>query len=189
MEGTLQEKERETMKKPFRDTEWWKLIRTVLQMIGIAALMWLMIEAARWAVTEVHAEDRTMWAICQPDDVLIVRDGPKKGFAATGELKPGTAVTTDGKKRNGYLHLVDMANESGTGWVRSIYLVDEEPETVNRTATVISKGRLAARRCIGGERVRWLKPGQTVTVYYRTSEWCVTDKGYVVTRYLRVDGE
>jgi hypothetical protein len=70
-----------------------------------------------------------------------------------------------------------------------VYLVDEEPEYIGRTATVISKGRLSARRCIGGERVRWLKPGQIVTVWYMTSEWCVTDRGYVMTKYLEIDGD
>ena len=177
------------MKKPFRETEAWKWIRTLLEFGLLVLIVLLLIYAYSWAVDQVHAEEKTVWVICQKDNVVQVRDGPGKKYTATGELEPCRAMKTDGKKRNGFTHLIDMANESGTGWVKSVYLADEEPEVVNRTATVISKGRLAARRSIGGERVRWLKPGKTVTVYYRTSEWCVTDKGYVMRKYLEVDGE
>ena len=177
------------MKKRFRDTEVWKWIRTLLE-FGLLVLIILAVMAVySWVVESIHAEEGTRWVICQPDDVVMIREGPKKSRTATGELEPCEAVRTDGKTRNGFTHLIDMANESGDGWARSIYLVDEEPEVINRTARVVCKGRLAARRCIGGERVRWLKSGQEVMVYYRTSEWCVTEYGYVMTMYLRVDGE
>ena len=175
------------MKKRFRDTEAWKYIRTVLEMIALVFGIWLLVQCFEWLGGQVKAE--TMWVVCSPDDVLLVRESPKKTSAAVSELVPGTEVETSGKVRNGYTKLTGLASESENGWVRSIYLVDEEPEYIGRAATVISKGRLAARRCIGGERVRWLKPGSTVTVWFRTSEWSVTDKGYVQSRYLRVDGE
>jgi len=175
------------MKKRFRDTEVWKILRTVLEMIALILAIWLMIQCVDWLGGQVKAEK--MWVICSPDDVLLVRESPKKTAQATSELTPGTAVETSGKVRNGYTKLTDMASESEVGWVRSVYLVDEAPEYIGRTATVVSKGRLAARRCIGGERIRWLKPGSTVTVWFRTSEWSVTDRGYVQSRFLQVDGE
>ena len=174
-------------RKRFRDTEAWKYIRTVLELIALIFGIWLLIQCLDWMGAQVKAE--TMWVICEPDDVLLIRSEPKKASPAISELVPGTEVETSGKVRNGYAKLTDLSSESGVGWVRSIYLVDEEPEYVNRIARVISKGRLAARRCIGGERIRWLKPGQTVTVWYMTSEWCVTDLGYVQTRYLELEDE
>ena len=175
------------MKKRFRDTEAWKYIRTVLEMIALVFGIWLLVQCFEWLGGQVKAE--TMWVVCSPDDVLLVRSEPKKSGTAISELVPGTEVETSGKVRNGYAKLTDMSSETGVGWVRNVYLVDEEPEYIGRTATVISKGRLSARRCIGGERVRWLKPGQSVTVWYMTSEWCVTDRGYVMTKYLQIDGD
>lgn len=173
--------------KRFRETLAWKMIRTVLEILAIAFAVFML--CTLFAGLSALAETETKWVICHPDDVVIVREQAKKKSFAISELPPGTEVITDGKVKNGYIRIVNMASESGSGWMRTVYLVDEEPEAVNRTATVISKGRLAARRCIGGERVRWLKPGQTLTVWFRTSEWCVTDKGYVQTKYLRVDGD
>ena len=171
------------MKKRFRDTIAWKLIRTILQLIALIALMLLFI----WIGSEVRAEKEpeARWVFC--NDVLLVREGPKKTHTATGELEPGTQVWTDGKVRNGYCHLVNLANESGDGWVRSIYLTDKEPQKIDCEATVISKGRLAARRTVNGERTSWLKPLSTVTVYWATDEWAVTNKGYVMTKYLEFD--
>lgn len=175
------------MKKRFRDTEAWKYIRTVLEMIVLIFGLWLLIQCVDWFCCQVRAE--TMWVVCSPDDVLLVRNDPKKSAPAISELLPGSEVETSGTVRNGYAKLTDMNSETGVGWVRNVYLVDEEPKYIGKSATVVSRGRLAARRCIGGERVRWLKPGQIVTVWFRTSEWCVTDKGYVMTKYLQIDGD
>jgi len=179
------------MKKPFRETEGWKWIRTLLEMAAFVLVFLLLLWLFGWFASEVHAEKepQTMWVICQPDDVVLVRTGPSIRSGSISELKPGTMVHTDGKQRNGFLHIVEMNSESGEGWVKHKYLVDEEPERVDCKATVVSKGRLAARRSIRGARVRWLKPGQTVTVSWITSEWCVTDKGYVMRQYLKLDGE
>lgn len=172
------------MRKRFRDSEAWKWIRTILQLVGIAIGIFLLITACGAILDEAHAETEpeARWVFC--NDVLLVREGPKKALPATGELEPGTMVWTDGKVRNGYCHLINLANESGDGWVKSIYLTDEEPMRIDREATVISKGRLAARRTVGGERKAWLKPQSVLTVYWMTSEWAVTNKGYVMVRYL-----
>jgi len=171
------------MKKRFRDTIGWKLLRTFLELIAIIVVilvfMWI------GSVVRAEREPEARWVFC--NDALLVREGPKKTFTATGELEPGTQVWTDGKVCNGYCHLVNLANESGDGWVRNIYLTDEEPEKVSAEATVISKGRLAARRTVNGERKAWLKPLSTITVYWITSEWAVTNKGYVMSKYLEFD--
>lgn len=175
------------MKKPFRDTELWKWIRTLIEFLVLILLVLAVINACSWMTEQAHAETEpeARWVFCA--DVLLVREGPKKSWAATGELEPGTMVWTDGKVRNGYIHLVNLANESGDGWVKKVYLIDEEPYRMDREGTVISKGRLSARRTIGGERRAWLKPRSTVTVYWMTDEWCVTNKGYVMTKYLEFD--
>ena len=172
------------MTKRFRDTEVWKLLRVFAEIALIVLAVLALIHGCEWVISEAHAEKEpeARWVFC--NDVLLVREGPKKSSAATGELDPGTMVWTDGKVRNGYCHLVNLANESGDGWVRKVYLVDEEPVRIEREATVVSKGRLAARRTVGGERKAWLKPQSTLDVYWITSEWAVTNKGYVMLKYL-----
>jgi hypothetical protein len=46
--------------------------------------------------------------------------------------------------------------------------------------------RIAARKSAGGDIRCWLKSGDEVFVYYRTDEWCVTDRGFIMTKYLEV---
>ena len=172
------------MKKRFRDTEVWKLLRVLLELTAIILTILALIHACEWFISEAHAEKEpeARWVFC--NDILLVREGPKKTYMATGELDPGTMVWTDGKIRNGYCHLVNLANESGDGWVKNVYLTDEEPLQIDREARVISKGRLAARRTVNGELRKWLKPDSTVTVYWITDEWAVTSQGYVMLKYL-----
>ena len=177
------------MKKRFRETEGWKWVRTLAEFALLALIILALITACEWAFSQVRAEKatETRWVFCR--DTLLVREGTKKTFPATGELEPGTMVFTDGKVRNGYIHLIGLANESGDGWARKIYIVDEEPEVLNCRAEVISKGRLAARKSIGGELKKWLKPGSNLTAYIATSEWCITDSGYVMMKYIEIYGE
>ena len=170
------------MKKRFRDTGVWKVIRTVLELAAMTLMVLALIQACEFVMNQAHAETEPMWVFC--DDVLLVREGPKKSCTATGELEAGTMVWTDGTVRNGYCHLINLANETGDGWVKRSYLTGEEPMRIDREATVASKGRLAARRSAGGERKAWLKPGSTLNVYWITAEWAVTNKGYVMLKYL-----
>lgn len=170
--------------KRFRNTEVWKYIRTLLEMIGLALLILALIHACEWVIGQAKAEEEfePRWVICH--DALLVREYPSKRSVAVGELEPGTMVWTDGKTRNGYTHLVNLANETGDGWVGGKYLIGEEPYRIDREATVVSRGRLAARKTMGGKLRTWLKPLSTVMVYWLTSEWAVTEKGYVMVKYL-----
>ena len=152
--------------------------------IIIVILLITILFAMACALTWTRALSEDAYIICHPDSEVVVRENPRKTAHASGELKVGDKIHLDGKKRNGYYHCVDMANETGDGWVSSQYIVFDEPYYINRQATVISKGRLAARSSIKGKVKRWLKPQSLLTVYYITEEWCVTDKGYVKTKYL-----
>ena len=135
----------------------------------------------------VRTNAEEAYVICYPESTVVVREHPKKTALATGELTAGHLLHLDGKQKNGYYHCIDMANESGDGWVSKLYITFEEPIFVNLEARVISKGRLAARTTINGERKKWLYPDEWVVLYYWTSEWCVTNYGYVKTKYLEID--
>ena len=178
------------MKKNFMETELFKWLKVIVELIIIAAI----IVAAVLFLQDLGLADEAeqhdvMYVICTPGDIVNIRPHPNKHGEPEGFLEPGDMVFVDGKKRNGYVHCVLMHNEAGEGWVFAGYLVEDEPEFLNRNATIVSKGRLAARKYVGGKRTRWLKPMATVRVYYWTDEWCVTNCGYVQSRYLEVDGD
>ena len=81
---------------------------------------------------------------------------------------------------------MDVANETGEGWIHGGYVVWQEPRTVNAEMIVTGGRRVACRNSIGGKLVRWAQRGATVTVYLTDGEWAVTDKGYVMLEYLGV---
>lgn len=181
-------------KKRFRDTDLWKWIRTLIELalvVGAIIAFVTMIQslgiAEEW--DEHEPEFEIAYVICTKDDHVNVRPFPNTKQEPSGYLEPGDIVYLDGRKRNGYCHVVGLSNEDGEGWVHKGYLVSYPPELVDKDATVISKGRLAARKYVNGKRTRWLKPGSTVHIWYMSEEWCCTNRGYVQTKYLELDGE
>lgn len=172
--------------KKFFESEVWSWIRTVIEIIliicGIVAASILFAEAA-------NAETTECWVLCSPESYVCIHGKPSRNDDAFGGASCGTRLETDGKQRNGFLHVVNVPAEETTGWISAGYIVYSEPKAVNRTATVISDGRLAARKCVGGKIVKWLKPGQEITVIFRSDDWCYTSAGYVRTEFLRLEGE
>lgn len=132
---------------------------------------------------------KVMYAICTKGDRVNIRPFPNTKSEPSGWLEPGDSVYLDGKKRNGFYHCVGLNTEMGDGWIHKGYLVEDEPELVNRTGVIASRSKVKARKNVGGARTRWLKPGGTVRVSYWSDTWCVTDCGYVMSKYIELDGE
>lgn len=175
--------------KNFRDMEWWKWVRTLLELIGLVLLITAVVMAANaFFGAAVKAEEyETGYAICMPNDYVNVRPYPSTRNEPIGWLDPGDEVLLDGRRKNGYVHCICMSNEAGEGWVFAGYIVADKPEMLDCEATVDSNGRLAARKYVNGKRTRWLKPGATLKVYWRSDEWCATNCGYVQTQYLEME--
>lgn len=148
----------------------------------VLALLMMVVFLVGSAVAE-----ETYYVLCKPDSFVYVREFPKKNSEEIGFLYYGDSVEVDGKKRNGYWHVVGVNTESGDGWVRKLYLDDDEPiQMTPQKYLVVSKGRLATRNGVKGKRQGWLKPGSEIKVYGMNDEWAVTNKGYVKAEYLEV---
>lgn len=135
------------------------------------------------------ADSDGYFILCHPESFVNARFSPSKHGSLIGTLNCGDYVETDGLKKRGYIHCVNMTFESDDGWVSEGYLVKVEPVIKETTATVVSDGRVACREKIGGKRIRWVKPGSEVTIYAKTEEWCVTSKGYIQAKYLKASTE
>ena len=183
--------------KQFRDTEAWKWIRLLIELLLIAAAVWGIIElSASLGLSIAHAEDSypgdepaVAYVICMPGDFVNIRPYPSTRHSRSGFLEPGEEIYLDGRQKNGFLHIVNAHTESGEGWVHKGYVVNDKPERINQSAVVTCNGRLAARRYIGGKRREWLKPQATVRVYYWSDDWAMTDCGYVQSKYLELVGD
>lgn len=171
----------------FRDSEAWKWIKLVLELlaIGIAVLGVVLVLKNAGMPARADGIGTSAWVVCQPGDYVNARRKPSGRSEVLGRFDAGDEVVLDGKKRNGFMHVISAGLEEDECWIHSGYLVYDRPEYFGGISGVVSSnGRLAARKRIGGERRMWLGTGDTVRIWYRSDEWCVTDKGFVMTEYI-----
>ena len=180
--------------KEIRRHHWFQIGITVIEILLIAIAVYFTITlcnnigmAEEW--DEHEEEYQIMYAICTKGDRVNVRPFPNTANEPIGWLEPGDIVYLDGKKKNGFYHCVGINTEAGGGWVHKGYLVEDPPEKMNRTGVITANDKVQARKNVGGKRTRWLKPGGTVKVYYWSDTWCVTDCGYVMSKFIELDGE
>jgi len=173
--------------KKFFNAYFGVILKIVFEILALATIIFVLVTGYSFGYAE---EDYTeAYVLCTPNDYVNVRPSPSTKGESLGYLYCGYKVYLDGKSRNGFLHCVNMSLERDNGWVYKGYIVYDEPEFLNQSATIVSKGRLAARKYIDGKRTRWLKPMATLKVYYWTDEWAITNCGYVRSQYLELDGE
>ena len=167
-----------------------RIIKTIAEIVVIAIVVYVIVFLyTSLGLGDAQAEDNyeTMYVLCS--DFVYARSTPNKKQEPIGRLEPGDEVVVDGRKKNGYYHCVDLTFEQSEGWVFAGYLTEYKPEKIGRQATIVSKGRLAARKYVNGRRTRWLKSGAKLKVWYWTDSWSLTDCGYVQSKYLELDGE
>lgn len=124
------------------------------------------------------------YIICQPDSYVNVRIAPNKNAAVIGRYELGQMVKTDGKKKNGFVHLTDLSLENSDGWVSAGFITGEM--TIDTQTARIGRDRVACRRSIKGNRRKWLQKGDIVTVFAWSDDWAVTNQGFVMTEFLEV---
>lgn len=135
------------------------------------------------------AEDVTAyrcWAFCEPDSEVMIRARPGKQAPVVGAAGSGEQLWTDWEESGSWIHLVDVSNESGTGWISKEHVVFDEPVRLDLEGVIRGKGRIACRQGIDGKLKRWAKPGQELTVYWFSQEWTLTDLGYIQSQYVGV---
>lgn len=153
----------------------------------LQVLLFLVLFAAAVLVATATAyadEDANAWVLCQPDSYVHIRSRANKHAQSIGYALCGDDFETDGTVRNGFVHLVNAPTESGEGWIAKGYVVFDQPEQVDHAASIEAAGRVACRSVMGGSRRRWVRPGDTVTVYWMSPEWSVTSAGFIMTRYI-----
>jgi len=159
--------------------------RDVILFVGLLIISMFLFLAV-YGLNQAGAESDGYFVLCDPTSYVNARIQPKKAAEIAGRYECGDFVETDGKERNGFVHIVNCSFEYTDAWVSKRYLVKSEPIISETVATIRAKGRVAARRWVNGKRKSWMKPGTTITVYAMSEEWSVTSRGFVQTRYLEV---
>ena len=150
-------------------------IVALILFLFIVTLIFLLMSSSR-------AEEA--WVLCNPESYVILRAGPNKNRFEVGSAVCGTKMETEGKVKNGYLYVYDLAAEEDHGWVSTRYVVYDEPQEVMKEMTIVSQGRVAIRKWIKGKIVKWVKNGDKIKVLWTSNEWSITNKGYIMTKFL-----
>lgn len=130
------------------------------------------------------AAAETVYVLCQPDSFVNVRQFPNKRSEVAGRVELGDQLETDGQRRNGFVHV--FGTFESDAWISAGFVTSDQV-TVKRLETeIVSKGRVACRRSVKGARRKWAKNGQKVIIYAFSDGWCVTDQGFIQTRFLGV---
>ena len=175
------------MMKIFKSMAWQFAWRIVLFLLIISVIVCILAVFQDVGLAESDTED--VWVLCTYESFVNIREHPRKSSFAFGGVTCGTRLKTDGKVKGDYLHVVDVPAEESEGWISKQFIVHSEPVRMTQPATVVSNGRLAARKGIGGKVQYWMNPMDTLTIFWWTDEWCLTNKGYVQTEFLELDGE
>ena len=162
-----------------------------------AVLLLLVIAAAAAGLMMGNASCRaaegsfvTCYVLCKPGDYVNVRRTPSTKGTPVGSLEAGDWFETDGESKNGFLRVYGIG-EYGEGWIYCGYVSTEEPVEVFERYVCVAKSRVACRRWMGGPHTQnpWLKNGSNVDVFYMTSEWAVTSRGFIRSEWLEADPE
>ena len=144
------------------------------------AILFLLISLIAFASAD------TGYILCQPDSFVYARMFPVRGSEVAGMLELGDEIETDWVKRNGFVKVYGF--EAGEAWVHSGFITEYPVKVETVEMTIISKGRVACRRSIKGTRRKWLTNGTKLTVYGRSADWSVTNKGFIQTDFLGFSG-
>ena len=157
-------------------------LRVILILVVLAATVAL-------AIAGKAEETVTRWALCKPGDRVNLRLEPSKSSKSVGWLECGDSFQTDGKKKKGWLRVLD-AGECEC-WIYSGYVAEEEPVAVFENYVCVAKKWVACRRWVNGPQIngklRWLHNGSSVSVFYIAGKWAVTSRGYIRAEWLEVD--
>ena len=163
------------------------LLTKVLVLILAAVLLFASYTVAT-EIDRAHAEEITTqgYIICK--SYVVIRQWASKRATEIGQLDPAEQIEIDGRTKDGYAHIVAPCD----GWVHAGYIVFSEPKAVNATATVTARKRVACRKWIDGPNVDskpWLISGSEVKVLWMTSEWALTNRGYIKSTWLECDAQ
>jgi len=178
------------MNKPFHTTEIWKLLRTILEIVALVGALLLL----GWIVNVISMETAVAdeplyecWVFCNPESEVMIRSKPSRKSEIVGTAVCGNRYRTEWTEKNGYVHVSDVGNESGEGWISARYIAASEPRMTDYTVIVKAKGRVAVREYPDGKRKRWVYPDTELRVYCIADGWAVTEIGYIMTSFLEAD--
>jgi hypothetical protein len=163
------------------------LIRVVVLLFILAVV----IVAAVSLYDFAFADEEEYFIICKPDGEVNVRGEPRLKSAIVGCVFFAQRVVSDGKEKNGFVHIINLPAEDDNGWIYKGLLVRDQPIPSSGRCMVYNAERVACRKYAStkSQVKKWLKDGSEVKVYAISEEWCVTNYGYIKTEFLTLNAK
>lgn len=157
-----------------------RLIITLIFLVIAIVVLTSMYEYAR-------AED--YYVLCKPAGEVNIREKPKLKSAVVATVFFADRLTSDGKKKNGFIHITGLNAETDSGWIYGGLLVKDEPIASQGSAQVFKAEKVACRKYADRKSkvMKRLNAGENVRVYAISEEWCVTEYGYIMTEFLTLN--
>lgn len=156
----------------------------------IAIFLAILISAAILIVCNADAEKieiETGWIICETTTRVNIRSHPSNHSQIYGFIECGEEIHLDGIRDGHWVHIIDAGTESDEGWVYDGYITDS-PVTIETHDCETTVAKLRVRKCIDGKITKTLRKGTSVTVYAMSADWAITNKGYIKTEFLQIEG-
>lgn len=131
------------------------------------------------------ASAKAEYVICDPTSSVNVHYTPEKKGIVCGYFECGNEVILDGKKKGDWVHVVNVSGEWDEGWIHKGYIT--AGPIVIETCDGYAYKKVHVRNNVGGKIKTTLKQGEPITVYAYSLDydgWAVTNKGYIMARYI-----
>lgn len=160
---------------------------TVIRLI--ITLIFLVIAIVILSSMYEYAKADEYYVLCKPDGEVNIREKPKLKSGIAGCVFFADRIETDGKEKNGFVHVINLSAESDNGWIYKGLLVKDKPIASEGTAQVFKAQRVACRKYAtkDSKTLKRLNEGTNVKVYAISEEWCVTEYGYIMTEFLTLN--
>ena len=161
------------------------IIKLIILVLLLACMLLPVINAANFACADADE----YYIICKPTGEVNVRRSPKLKSPIVACVFFGQKVITDGKEKNGFVHVIGLSAETDCGWIYKGLLVKDQPIVSEGYAQVFKSENVACRKYASTDSkiLKRLDEGTNVKVYAISEEWCVTEYGYIMTEFLTLN--
>ena len=153
--------------------------------IALFFILLLLVAIYNNAHAEERVETETVWILCKPNSGGVnLREKTKKSSREIGGAFCGDELQTYDVEKNGYLHVVNLAAEDTEAWISLRYIVYSPPIEIEMEMQIKAKGKVNVRKWVDGPHLRYVHNRDVVYVYWMSTEWAVTNKGYIKSEFL-----
>ena len=171
------------MKKSTRD----EIRKWVITIFEIGLIVFAIIGLNALINSISLSESASAYILCNPGNYATVRSEPCECGDEIGILETGNCINVTGETENGFVKFLD--SKGNECWVYVGYVTTSKPRWMNgRISTVKDSKCISSTVNMAKETGYWIEQGTKLQVFWYTDKWCVTNRGYVMTKHIEIGG-